>query len=104
MEVDGQWIISISERLAALPEIKRHLERQNDSIARAVVTVQALDQRVVNLDTRVTILETLSKNLAKLATSKEERTRARWEYVLGIAVRVGEGLLLLYLAVVLALK
>jgi len=104
MEIDSQWVMDISTRLAALPAIEDHLRRVNDSIAKSALTVHALDQRVVNLDTRVTILETLGKNLGKLAVNNERRKEARWQILLSSGVRIGEAIIIAYLLFQLALR
>ena len=88
--LDSQWVIeslsSISEKLATLPAIEKHLSAQNHSIEKTSVAVTNLDLRITGLDIRISTLE----RAASISQS-------RWTNVLSSAIRVVEGLALAYL-------
>ena len=98
IQVDGQWILEqlgkMAESIAVLPSIAQHLDRINGSIARNILTVEALDVRVSAIDVRVTTLERLRLDIARLADFKE----ARWKTVLESVTRIGEALIIAFLA------
>ena len=81
--LDSEWfvdqIIAINSKLAALPEIEKHLARQNTSISAALKQCRGLDLRVIAIE-----------------TSAKSRT-ANWQKVLDLGLRLVEGLVLAYL-------
>ena len=97
IQVNGQWILEqlskMNENIAVLPSIAAHLDRINGTIAKNILTVEALDVRVTAIDMRVTTLERLSLDLHRIADYKE----ARWKSVLSSVTRVVEALLIAFL-------
>lgn len=80
LQIDSQWVVekltNIGVSVAVLPEMKEHLKRLNDTVAKQGVTIAGHEMRILEVE-RI-----------------EDGRKRSWKTIMGVALRIVEGVLL----------